>query len=612
MWNPRVRKIYPPKGTNSYESRFEHTEDLADLIEEIKSGEKLVHITPEGHGDLPTHLISLGKSYLSRFKLTRKLADISAAILSGEKAVQLTPEGNVALPVYLTSLGTWFESRFKYTHNMVDLSAAISSKQQAIHLIPQEYTKPTELANLGDLYLQRWERTGNKADISEAILCLEKAVNLTPEDLNTPAWLNTLGKFYTFRFECTGNIADLSEAIASIQKSIQITEEGDSETHKRLDNLASSYYSRFEKTHNLADLSEAILSREKAIQLTPNEHPDIPVTLYNLAYSYDTLFQHTARQSDLDKAVSNYSMAITRSSGIPIFKLHANKRLAKISEELYPSQSIDAYSTAIQLACYLAGLHETIEIRLKNLQHISDVSTLAAACAFKLGKFNLALEWLEQGRCVVWGQINDLRTPIDVLRAKHPDLADDIVRVSSSLEISGSQSRDDSNFMADGIAEETTPQEETSIHAKLALEWNQLLAKVRTLPDFEDFIQPLSYPVISEHLPKSGPVILINIHKDRCDALALVPGKNRPIHIPLPEFTYDKSVILRDNLQGNLLASGIRMREAEPLTRGVRPFSERSMGLGEILRQLWVWVVKPILDALGYSVCIKLLYFWRN
>ena len=84
-----------------------------DLTEEIISGEKLVQSIPEGHGDLPMHLINLGKSYRSRFKLTGKLADISAAILSGQKAVQLTPEGNVALPIYLTSLGIWFESRFK-------------------------------------------------------------------------------------------------------------------------------------------------------------------------------------------------------------------------------------------------------------------------------------------------------------------------------------------------------------------------------------------------------------------------------------------------------------------------------------------------------------------
>ena len=525
----------------------------------------------------------------------------------GEKVRQTTPELQEDPPSHSINRGKPYRSRSNFISNMSDLSAAISSKQQAIHLTPEEHTTtPTELADLGDLYFQRWQRTGSKADISQAISCLEKAVNLTPADLNMPVELNTLGRYYTSRFDCTGNVADISQAIAFIQKCIQITEKGDYKMHKWLDNLGSSYKSRFRKTRNLDDISEAILSWEKAIQLTPNGHPDIPVTHYNLAYAYDELFQRLGNQSDLDKAVSNYSMAITRSSGIPSFKLLANKRLAKISEELYPLQSINAYSTAIRLASHLAGLHETIEIRLNNLQHISDVSTMAAACAFKLGKVDLALEWLEQGRCVVWGQINDLRTPIDVLRTKHPDLADDIVRVSNGLEISGSKHPEDTNFTGDRTTQKTTPREETSDHARLALEWDQLLAKVRTLPDFENFIQPLSYSAISEHLPKSGPVILINIHEDRCDALALVPSTNRPIHIPLPQFTHKKSVGLRNHLQTNLLASGIRMREAETSTRGMRPFSKSGVGLGEILHQLWVWVVKPILDALGYSACIRL------
>jgi tetratricopeptide (TPR) repeat protein len=543
LWNLRVRKIISSK-RYFYESRFEYTAKFAAPTEEMTSGEKMVQTTPEVHEDPPPHPVNLGKSD---------------------------------------------RSRSNFISNMSDLSAAITSKQQAIDLSREEHTStPTELADLGDLYFQRWQRTGSKADISKAIWCLEKAVNLTPEDMNMPIELNTLGTYYTSRFDCTGNVADISKAIDSIQKCIQITEKGDCKMHKWLDNLASSYYSRFRKTDNLVDISEAILSREKAIELTPNGHPDIPVTHYNLAYAYDKLFQRLGRQSDLDKAVSNYSMAITRSSGIPIFKLLANKRLAKISQELYPLQSIDAYSTAIRLASHLAGLHETIKIRLNNLQHISGVSTMAAACAFKLGKFDLALEWLEQGRCVVWGQINALRTPIDVLRSKHPDLADDIVRVSSGLEISGSQYLEDAKITADSAAEETTPREETSAHAELALEWDQLLAKVRALPDFEIFIQPLSYSVISEHLPKSGPVILINTHEDRCDALALIPGTNRPIHIPLPEFTHKKSVALRGHLQANLQASGIRMREAEPLTRGMRPFLKTSVGLGEILRQLCI------------------------
>lgn len=158
----------------------------------------------------------------------------------------------------------------------------------------------------------------------------------------------------------------------------------------------------------------------------------------------------------------------------------------------------------------MAGLHARIENHLNNLRHISDVSTTAAACAFNLGRTDLALEWLEQSRCIVWGQLNDLRTPIDVLRAKDPELADDVVRVSSALQDSGSLSIEDDDLATDSLTTEEV--------VKLAREWDELLEKVRTLPDFEDFLQPLSSSTIFDHLPKSGLIILINVHKDCCDA----------------------------------------------------------------------------------------------
>lgn len=152
-----------------------------------------------------------------------------------------------------------------------------------------------------------------------------------------PAQLDTLGKLYASRFECTGNLAHLSEAISSIQKCIQLTSEGDIKMVKWLDKLGQFYCSRFDKAGNIGDLSEAILLREKAFHLSPDGHPDIPVMLYNLGYSYVSLFQRTRQRTDLDKAASNYSMAVTRSSGIPSFKFLAYKQLARISQELYPS-----------------------------------------------------------------------------------------------------------------------------------------------------------------------------------------------------------------------------------------------------------------------------------
>ncbi|KAF8908143.1 CHAT domain-containing protein [Gymnopilus junonius] len=572
------------------------------LTTEIISAQNFLEAIPDGHPDLPLHLNNIGKLYQSRYRLTGKLDDISEAISFGRKAVSLTPDGHASLPMYLTDLGIWYESYFKSTNRIVDLSESIAYRQKAIHLTPEgDATLPAQLVALGDSFLQRFEWTENKTDVAEAITCQKRAISLIPEcDCNMPAWSHNLGTTYITHFECTGDVANLTEAIASIQSSIQHTSDADPKLSKQLDHLARSYQLRFQKVGNLVDLHEAISLREKAFQLLPEGHIDTPIMLYNLGYLYEALFQSAKHRSELDKAVSNYSNAINSTTGIPSFKLVASKRLAKISEELYPSQSIKAYSSAIKLVTQLASLYQTITMRNINLREISNTSTLAAAFAFKLGRSDLALEWLEQGRGLVWGQLNSLRTPLDDLRAKDPNLADDVVRVASALETSAYRPREDVGPEEANLEKmRQRYEDEASTHMQLAQKWDELLEKVRKLPDFEDFLQSQSCSAIFDHLPKSGVVVLINVHKDRCDALALTPGASQPIHIPLIEFSYSKALTLHNHLRANLHSSVGRMRDVEPLTRGMR--MERNFGLKYILSQLWHCVVKPILDALGFT-----------
>jgi hypothetical protein len=51
-----------------------------------------------------------------------------------------------------------------------------------------------------------------------------------------------------------------------------------------------------------------------------------------------------------------------------------------------------------------------------------------------------ALEWLEQGHSVVWGQMLQLRTPMDGLQNNHPDFADNLAHISIELEQGSSRS----------------------------------------------------------------------------------------------------------------------------------------------------------------------------
>ena len=140
-------------------------------------------------------------------------------------------------------------------------------------------------------------------------------------------------------------------------------------------------------------------------------------------------------------------------------------------------------------------------------------------------------------------------------------------------------------------------QDEASTHVKLAQKWNELLANIRTIPKFKDFLQPPSCSNLLKNLPDSGSVIVINVHKDSCDALALSSDLDEPLHIPLHKFTFEKATNLHNQLNSYLHTANLQMRG----TQLVR-LNESGDVIKHILHQLWILVVKPILDGLGISV----------
>jgi hypothetical protein len=144
------------------------------------------------------------------------------------------------------------------------------------------------------------------------------------------------------------------------------------------------------------------------------------------------------------------------------------------------------------------------------------------ATALHFDKANLALEWLEQGRCLVWNQLNQLRTPIDNLLKKNPDLANHFIHVASALESYGTNSAFSILSSHATLAEDIRLQNVTRNHTLYAAEYKQLLKKIRDLPDFDDFLKPSKASDFLSSLPSDGPVIIFNIHETRCDALALI------------------------------------------------------------------------------------------
>ncbi|KAF5323854.1 hypothetical protein D9611_008438 [Ephemerocybe angulata] len=603
---------------NAFLRRFERTGELSDMVDAISAQQKAVDLTPDGHADLPGRLSNLGSSFKRRFERTSELSDIADAISALQKAVDLTPHGHADLPMRLNNLGNTFQSRFERTGELSDMVDAISALQKAVDLTPPGHADlPACLTNLGSSFKRRFERTSELSDIADAISAQQKAVDLTPHGhADLPPRLNNLGTSFQSRFERTGKLSDIADAISAQQKAVNLTPHGHANLPICLNNLGISFNRRFERTSELSDIADAISAQQKAVGLTPQGHADIPARYLNLAASFLARFTSFGNSEDLDESLSHLKAAAISISGPPRVKLDAAKHWARTLIRYHP-QSLEvllSFDTALSLITLIAGLEQTVRSRYTQLEDISGLVLEAAAVACALDRADKALEWLEQGRCLVWSQLNNLRTPLDDLRVHNEDLAQDIADVSERLETAGS-SRGQSHVDM-SLSEKMSLEDEARAHLNLAKKWDELLKRARAISGFESFLMPSPCSTLMKYLPESGPLIVININGRRCDALALLAELDAPLHIPLPNFSIQKAIEHRGTLTSQLRACHLRNREMEgpaalmDKERGLRPAPMKKRRIDDgpvhrVLRGLWEDVVKPILDGLGFSIVDK-------
>jgi hypothetical protein len=249
---------------------------------------------------------------------------------------------------------------------------------------------------------------------------------------------------------------------------------------------------------------------------------------------------------------------------------------------------LSAYECTIGLMPVVAWLGLPIQDRHEHLVTMSEIARDAAASAISLEQYDRALEWLEQGRSIVWNQILQLRTPVDELCEVNPDLADRLLRVSRILDRGVEQKEDLGSTEQDGQR-----------YRALTMEWESILEEIRSLPKFEDFLKPPRASRLRD-AAQNGPVVVINMAKKRCEALALVPGMEEVICIPLPDITYNKVAEMRDELKDHLYSKGIRMRGERAAQKWIEDGNTNDCR--GILAELWNGLIKPVLDSLAFSV----------
>jgi hypothetical protein len=120
---------------------------------------------------------------------------------------------------------------------------------------------------------------------------------------------------------------------------------------------------------------------------------------------------------------------------------------------------------------------------------------------------------------------------------------------------------------------------------------------------FHDFLRPKKLSQLQE-AARYGPVVVINAHEDRCDALVLMADLDDVMHIPLRSFSFRQAEDLQRSLAAILSVPGLRARYSDRYMTRVCLGDDLNPNdtFRRILSQLWVHVVKPVMDGLAFSV----------
>ncbi|KAJ2915812.1 hypothetical protein MD484_g4618, partial [Candolleomyces efflorescens] len=575
-------------------------------------------------GEPRTWMLALLSSALGlRYRRFENRDDLFAAISVLQKQLKIKD----MVPEAAKSLCHLFQHLFYVTTEPFWLVEAYKTAELALNSVsthPHAHFDALEGLSSTISQLSPFVDTDKSKLRQQAIALQSRAIGmLQPSDARLVNSYFNLGKIYEAQFQESNQLQDIKEAIISFRKALELCAPDRLVYPTLFATIGQAHRLQWTVTREESDLEEAILYGEKALQLATNEDNRAQYTsALGKVYAVLCLSSSTSRDSHLNRAISLFSSASLTTAQPPIFRLRDAAMWAKLELHRYrPTATTDslleAFATVVNLITVVAGIDYTVKRRYDFLSKRSPLILTAATVAILLGRCDKALEWLEQGRGLVWSQLHGLRTPLEALRSYNPQLAEAYEGVSRRLESAGLKGMISSTERLNmSLDERRFLNEQTADHVKAAREHEDLLKTIRTtVPGFDNFL--LSRPCAAwfEHLPDSGPVVVINVHKDQCNALALMAGADAPLHIPLPDCSRDQIETLCGLMKASLDSWGLRMRGDDdgfdtesPDNRVIQPATRKRKGrpgiaspIEKALRQLWLNIVKPILVELGIS-----------
>jgi tetratricopeptide (TPR) repeat protein len=596
-------------------ARFRSTDSIADLHEAVEVTREVASGTPIR----PTYLDSLCTHLHDLFLRTGTIAHLEEAIRAQRAAISRAEQDDPERSRYLHLLGHSLYLRYSEIEVESDLEEAIQLLQEAVDKAPQDSPhKATYLTKISKCLGARHERTGARTDLNKALRVahaalaaapkchperarvleelghrlsdlhvvtgavdeLQKAIDFTKEAVDITSGgprhanaLNGLGLHLAERYKKTGEPLDIEEAVRLTRIAVDLAPKGQNRP-QYMKNIALYLRDRYEKTQQITNLNEAILAAEAAVEETPNDHPDYAEVVGTLGTILEERYSRTKATPDLQRAIMCHQSALRQANA------QVRTRIEGGTDVLRCCALVSDWQQAYEAVLVVVGLVPTLSLRsLKNSdkQHVlswaAGLASDAAATALNAAKEPYAaLDLLEQSRGLLATSLEEMRTDILSLREKHLDLAEEFARLQGELNLQAS--RDEAPYNSHKNGHVPPLQVHTSQPYQTDKAFDELLANIRSRPDFASFLLPPSKEKMMGAASNGGPIIVINVSKYRSDAILVERDQIRALALP----------DLRSHDVANKTLSG-------------------NLGAPHVLAWLWDVIAKPVLGALGYTSC---------
>ncbi|WP_435156359.1 CHAT domain-containing protein [Amycolatopsis sacchari] len=467
-----------------------------------------VAVTPLEHPRGVECRLALATALTAAFSGNAAVEALDEAVTALTEVARALPRGDPDRKVALVNLSGALNRRFGYLGEPADLRRTVDVLREALTGEPYDSVL---LGNLCAALENRYRHTMDPADLDEAIDAGERAVEFCPPGAGHYAHVvHNLGLALVQRYRLHGTVADLDEGITLLRRAAELLPPDVAERIPALNALARACRDRFEKSGDPADLDEAIDIGRFLLRNT-GELPYLAADVAaGLGICLHLRAESTGSESDSAEAVAVLRAARDGTGPIRMRLLAATLAALYQSGRGPLADALEDYAAAVDLLPLLVWRGLDRERHEQLLREYAGLPSEVAAAAIAAGQPERAVELLEQSRGVLWSQLFETRTDIAALADAHPGLADRLDALRTRLD---------------------PPSPDPDERRRLAREWDELLATVRDLDGFGNFLRPAPFRELRQ-ATVDGPVVLVNANRFRCDAL--IATSDGVTVLPLP------------------------------------------------------------------------------